>query len=150
VPWARNLEKLGIEARLRTTDPALYKKREDEFDFDVVVQSYPASQTPGNELVERFSSAAAAEKGSDNAAGVRDPAVDVLIERLLASRTRAELVAAARALDRTLRAGWYLVPHYYAPTHRVAYRNTLAHPDRLPLYYGAEPWMLKTWWVRPR
>jgi microcin C transport system substrate-binding protein len=64
VPWARNLEKLGIHARLRTTDQALYQKRGDEFDFDVVVQSYSSSQTPGNELVERFTSGAANEKGS--------------------------------------------------------------------------------------
>ncbi len=149
VPWARNLEKLGIAVRLRTTDPALYKKREDEFDFDVVVTSYGASQTPGNELVERFTSAAAAEKGSDNLAGVRDPAVDAIVEALLRSRTRAELVAAARVLDRLLRHGWYLVPHFYAPAHRVAYRRTLGHPATLPLYYGAENWMLKTWWAAP-
>lgn len=146
VPWARNLEKLGIAARLRTTDPALYQKRSDEFDFDVMVALFPASQTPGNELIERFSSAAAGERGSDNIMGVRDPAVDALISRLLASESRAELVAAARALDRVLRHGWYLVPHFHAPTHRVAYRSFLAHPQRLPLYYAAEPWMLKTWW----
>lgn len=149
VPWARNLEKLGIAVRLRVTDPALYKKREDEFDFDVIVNSYGASQTPGNELVERFTSAAANEKGSDNAAGVRDPAVDAVIERLLRSRTRAELQASARTLDRLLRHGWYMVPHFYAPAHRVAYRRTLEHPQTLPLYYGAESWMLKTWWARP-
>ncbi|MCL4745977.1 MAG: extracellular solute-binding protein, partial [Burkholderiaceae bacterium] len=145
-PWARNLEKLGITARLRTTDPALYQKRADEFDFDVLVQSFSSSQTPGNELVERFSSAAASEKGSDNASGVRDPVVDALIERLLASSSRAELVASARALDRVLRAGWYLVPHFYAPAHRVADRSRLAHPRTLPLYYAAESWALQTWW----
>jgi microcin C transport system substrate-binding protein len=148
VPWARNLEKLGIHARLRTTDQALYQKRGDEFDFDVVVQSYSSSQTPGNELVERFTSGAANEKGSDNLAGVRDPAVDAIIAKLLASRTRDELVAAARVLDRILRNGWYLVPHFYARAHRVAYRKRLAYPTTLPLYYGASAWMLKTWWVR--
>ncbi len=148
VPWARNLEKLGIQARLRTTDQALYQKRGDEFDFDVIVQSYSSSQTPGNELVERFSSAAANEKGSDNLPGVRDPAVDEVVRRLLASRTRGELVDAARVLDRLLRNGWYLVPHFYAQAHRVAYRRRLAFPDTLPLYYNPSAWMLKTWWVR--
>jgi microcin C transport system substrate-binding protein len=148
VPWARNLEKLGIHARLRTTDQALYQKRGDEFDFDVVVQSYSSSQTPGNELVERFTSAAAREKGSDNLPGVRDPAVDEVVRRLLASRTRAELVDAARVLDRLLRNGWYLVPHFYAQAHRVAYRRRLAFPDTLPLYYNPSAWMLKTWWVK--
>ena len=148
VPWVRNLEKLGIVARLRIADPALYQKRLDEFDFDVVVQLLSASQTPGNELIERFTSAAASEPGSDNLAGVRDPVVDALVHGLLASRTRAELVVAARALDRVLRSGWYLVPHFYAATHRVAYRSRLAHPARLPLYYAAELWLLKTWWEK--
>jgi len=149
VPWARNLEKLGIAARLRVTDPALYQKRMDEFDFDVTIHLYAASQTPGNELIERFTSAAADEKGSDNFAGIRDPAVDAIVQRLLGSRTRAELVTSARALDRVLRSGWYLVPHFYAPMHRVAWRKRLAHPQRLPLYYAAEPWVLKTWWETP-
>ena len=148
VPWARNLEKLGIAAHLRVTDPALYQKRTDEFDFDVAIHLYAASQTPGNELLERFTSAAADEKGSDNLAGIRDPAVDAIVQRLLGSRTRAELVTAARALDRVLRAGWYLVPHFYAPSHRVAWRARLAHPDTLPLYYAAETWLLKTWWEK--
>jgi microcin C transport system substrate-binding protein len=147
VPWARNLEKLGIEVRLRVTDPALYQKRMDDFDFDVAVHRYTASPTPGNELLERFGSAAAAVKGSDNLAGVRDPAVDLVIEGLLQSRARAELVAHAKVLDRMLRHGHYLVPHFYAKTHRVAFRNHLQHPARLPLYYGADGWMLKTWWV---
>ena len=149
VPWARNLEKLGIRANLRVTDPVLFQKRMDEFDYDVTVVSYPASQTPGNELLDRFGSAASDEKGSDNAAGVRDPAVDALIAALLRSDSREELVAAARALDRVLRHGWYLVPHFYAATHRVAYRDALAHPQTLPRYYGAPGWTLKTWWRKP-
>ena len=149
VPWARNLEKLGIRANLRVTDPVLFQKRLDEFDFDVTVVSLPASQTPGNELLDRFGSAAADEKGSDNASGVRDPAVDAIVQRLLQSDSRAELVAAARALDRVLRHGWYLVPHFYAPTHRVAYRDTLAYPTTMPKFYTAQGWLLKTWWAKP-
>ncbi len=149
VPWVRNLEKLGIEARMRVTDPALYTKRVDEFEYDVVVHLYTASQTPGNELVERFTSQAAGEKGADNVAGVRDAAVDALVARLLESRSRAELVSAARALDRVLRHGYYLVPHFHAATHRVAFSRRLGHPEQLPRYYAATPWMLKTWWVKP-
>jgi microcin C transport system substrate-binding protein len=149
VPWARNLEKLGIRAELRVTDPVLFQKRTDDFDFDVTVTSYPASQTPGNELLERFSSAAADEKGSDNVAGVRDPAVDALIATLLQSETREELVDAARALDRVLRHGWYLVPHFYSATHRVAYRDIFGFPATLPRYYTAPAWLLKTWWRKP-
>lgn len=147
VPWVRNLEKLGIRVRLRIADLALYQRREDLFDFDVVIESYGAGQTPGNELTQRFTSRAARSRGSDNLSGVRDPAVDAVIARLLQSQTRGELVTAARVLDRLLRHGWYLVPHFHAPTHRVAYWNRLAHPEKLPRYYSAETWMLKTWWV---
>jgi len=149
VPWARNLEKLGIRVNLRVTDPVLFQKRLDEFDFDVTVVSFPASQTPGNELVERFASESADEKGSDNAMGVRDPAVDSLVRSLLTSDSRTDLVAAARALDRVLRNGWYLVPHFYSATHRVAYRDTLAYPQTMPKFYAAAPWLLKTWWRKP-
>jgi microcin C transport system substrate-binding protein len=149
VPWARNLEKLGIRANLRVTDPVLFQKRLDEFDFDVTVASFPASQTPGNELVERFASESANEKGSDNSMGVRDPAVDALVRSLLTSDSRTELVTAARALDRVLRNGWYLVPHFYSATHRVAYRDTLAYPQTMPTFYAASPWLLKTWWRKP-
>jgi microcin C transport system substrate-binding protein len=149
VPWARNLEKLGIRVELRVTDPVLFQKRTDDFDFDVTVVSYPASQTPGNELLERFSSPAADEKGSDNLAGVRDPAVDALIAQLLQSESRAELVDAALALDRVLRHGWYLVPHFYSATHRVAHRDVFGIPETLPKFFSAPTWLLKTWWRKP-
>jgi len=149
VPWVRNLEKLGITGRMRVTDPALYTRRVDEFDFDVVVHVFSASQTPGNELVERLTSAAAEEKGADNVAGVRDPAVDALVRQLLESSSRSELVVVAKALDRVLRHGHYMVPHFHAPTHRVSFANRLAHPERLPLYYDPRTWLLKTWWVKP-
>jgi len=149
VPWVRNLEKLGMEVNLRVTDPVLFQKRMDEFDFDVTVTSMGSSQTPGNELVERFSSRSANQKGSDNLAGVRDPAVDALIGRVLRSGTREELVTASRALDRVLRNGWYLVPHFHVARHRVAYRKSLEHPETLPLYYSASNWVVKTWWRKP-
>ncbi|HVL59330.1 MAG TPA: extracellular solute-binding protein [Burkholderiaceae bacterium] len=150
VPWARNLEKLGIRPTLRVTDPVLYQQRGDNFDFDVMVQLLPASPTPGNELIERFTAAAAGQPGSDNLAGVRDPAVDALVERLLQSETRAELVTAARALDRVLRHGYYMVPHFHAAAHRVAFWDRFGYPATLPKYYGASGWMLKTWWVADR
>ena len=149
VPWVRNLEKLGVDARLRVTDPALYQKRGDEFDFDVLVSSFSSSQTPGNELVERFSGKAAKEKGSDNLAGIQSEVVDQLIDRLLQARTRDELVTYARALDRVLRAGYYLVPHFHSATHRVAYWKKLKAPASLPLYYSAKTWFLKYWWLDP-
>lgn len=147
-PWTRNLAKLGIEVSIRTTDPALYRKRIEDFDFDVIVHVFSASQTPGNELVEAYSSAAASEKGSQNAPGIREPAIDALVSRILESQSRVELVAGAKALDRVLRHGHYMVPHFHSPANRVAYSRRLAHPDTLPKYYWPPTWMLKIWWVQ--
>ena len=147
--WVRNLAKLGIEVTMRTTDPALYRKRIEDYDFDAIVHVFSASQTPGNELVESYTTAAASEKGSQNMPGIRDAAIDTLVSRILESRTRAELVAGAKALDRVLRHGYYTVPHFHAPANRVAFNRRLAHPQILPKYYWAPTWMLKTWWVHP-
>ena len=147
--WVRNLAKLGIEVTMRTTDPALYRKRIEEYDFDAIVHVFSASQTPGNELVESYTSGAAAEKGSQNMPGIRDPAIDALVSRILESRSRPELAAGARALDRVLRHGYYMVPHFHAPANRVAFSKRLGHPDTIPRYYWSPSWMLKTWWVKP-
>ncbi len=148
VPWVRNLEKLGIAVNLRVTDPALYQKRTDDFDFDVTTHVYGMSSTPGNELLQMFSVSAADQPGSDNLPGIKDPLLEILVDKLIRSQSRAELQTAARALDRVLRHGWYLVPHFHLGTHRVAYSHRLGYPERLPTYYAAQPWMVKTWWLR--
>ncbi|MGE0798535.1 MAG: extracellular solute-binding protein [Lautropia sp.] len=149
VPWARNLAKLGIGVNLRTTDAALFQKRLDDFEFDVTTHSFPMSSTPGNELRSMFSAAAADEQGSDNLPGIREPVLEKIIDRLVRSRSRDELETAARALDRVLRHGWHLVPHFHLTTHRVAYLYRLGYPKQLPLYYAAMPWMARTWYWRP-
>lgn len=145
-PFARNLEKLGIQARYRVMDPALASKRLDDFDFDVAVHWYLSSQSPGNELFLRFASATADEKGSHNLMGLKDAAVDKLIEAVLTSPTREALVTACRALDRALLAGHYVIPHWHNRTHRVAYKSRFGIPTNQPLYYQPDQWMLKTWW----
>ncbi len=149
VPWVRNLERLGISVSLRTTDPALFQRRLDAFDFDVTTHSFGMSSTPGNELFQMFSAAAADQQGSENLPGIRNPALEAIIDKLVRSRTRAELEAAARALDRVLRHGWYMVPHFHLATHRVAFSSRLAYPEKLPTYYAAQPWMSRTWWLQP-
>jgi microcin C transport system substrate-binding protein len=93
-----------------------------------------------------FSSKAADEKGSNNVWGLKDPAVDKLVDALLAATTRADLDAAARALDRVLLHKFIVVPHWYSSTHRVAYRNRFGMPAKLPLYYQADPYVISTWW----
>jgi microcin C transport system substrate-binding protein len=149
VPWARNLARIGIDVTLRTTDAALFQRRLDNFDYDVTTHSFAMSSTPGNELFQMFSAAAADQPGSDNLPGVRDPALEAIIDKLVRSTSRDELEAAARALDRVLRHGWYLVPHFHLATHRVAFSRRLGFPENLPTYYAAQPWMSRTWWLRP-
>ena len=145
-PFARNLAQLGITLRYRVTDPALAQKRLDEFDFDMTTLIKGGSSSPGNELYGEFSSAAARETGSENHSGVVDPAVDALIDRIVKSQSRADLVAATRALDRVLLHGYYCVPNYFNEKHFVAYRNTLAYPKTLPGQYSASGWVMTTWW----
>jgi len=148
-PFARNLAKLGITVRVRVTDTSLYKKRLDDYDYDMIVHWYLSSQSPGNELVFRFTSDAAKEPGADNFIGIADPVVDQLITRLLAVESRDELITAARALDRVLRAGHYAIPHWHNNAHRVSFRHGLRSPATLPDYYHSEDWVVATWWWDP-
>lgn len=147
--YVRNLEKLGIQVHQRTTDYALYQKRLEDFDFDMVSIRYPDSQSPGNELRDRFSTEAADTPGSDNLFGLKSRAVDKLVDNVLRANTRDELVTASRALDRVLMHGYYMVPHWYSANHRVAYRKSLHYPATLPYYYTAEGWILSDWWRDP-
>lgn len=147
-PFERNLDKLGIRISYRTVDNALYQRRSDTFDFDMAVESFSQSQSPGNELMNLWHSSSADQEGSGNVIGIRDPAVDALIEKVIYAPDRKRLVTAVRALDRVLLHGEYLVPNWYIATHRVAYWNKLDHPETLPLYYRADSWMLRTWWLK--
>ncbi len=144
--YVRNLEKLGIEVRQRTADFALVQKRLEEFDFDMTSQRFPDVTSPGNEMFDMLGSKAADEKGSSNYWGLKDPVVDRLVTALVQANTRAELVAASRALDRVLLHKHIVVPHWYSSTHRVAYRNRFGMPAEMPKYYQADPYVISSWW----
>jgi microcin C transport system substrate-binding protein len=120
MPFIKNLATIGIEATLRIVDPAQFRARINEFDYDITVQRFGFSTTPGESLRAYFSSQSAAIKGSPNAAGIVDPVVDELIEQVIAAQSRPSLVAAARALDRVIRAGRYWIPHWYKAEHWCA------------------------------
>ncbi len=147
-PFARNLAKLGIQLNYRTIDVALYQQRADSFDFDMMVTSFGQSQSPGNELMYMFHSSSAEQKGSRNSIGIKEPVIDALVEKVIYAKNRDELVTATRALDRVLLHGEYLVPNWYIGTHRIAYWDRFKFPETLPLYYQAEPWLLKTAWKK--
>nr|WP_144112573.1 extracellular solute-binding protein [Paraburkholderia sp. BCC1886] len=147
--FIRNLQKLGITATFRVSDFAVYQKRLDAFDFDTTTIRMPDVQVPGSEEIDRFGSKAADTPGSDNAIGLKSPVVDAILNALVRAQTREQLVDATHALDRVLMHGYYVVPHWYSATHRVAFRRGLAWPKTLPLYYGAEGWITSTWWLDP-
>ncbi len=147
-PYAHNLKKLGITTTYRTVDSSLYKRRLDNFDFDMVVTNFPSSVSPGNELMDMFSSTSADQKGSRNLPGIKSPVVDALIQKIIHAPDRKALIIAAHALDRVLLYGNYLVPNWYINVHRVAYWNKFGLPATQPLYYDPVTWMLKTWWLK--
>ncbi|MFZ2268655.1 MAG: extracellular solute-binding protein [Azonexus sp.] len=149
VAYERNLERLGIQVIQRDVDNALFQKRLEEFDFDMTHYGFSASQSPGNELVDRYTSPSAEVKGSENLIGLKSPAIDTLVQQVVRASTREDLVAAGRALDRVLISGYYVIPHYYSKNHRVAYKRTLAFPEKLPQHYTAQEWVLTTWWAKP-
>jgi microcin C transport system substrate-binding protein len=146
--YVRNLVKLGVQVNQRTADYALVQKRMEEFDFDMTSERLPDTTSPGNEMFDLFGSKAADIKGSNNVWGLKDPAVDRLVQALVAAQTRKELVAAARALDRVLLNKYIVVPHWYSSTHRIAYWNRFGMPQILPLYYTADAYVISSWWQR--
>lgn len=146
--YVRNLQKLGIQVTQRTADYALIQQRMDDFDFDMTSIRFPDVSSPGNEMFDMFGSKAADEKGSSNVWGVKDPAVDRLVETLVQADTYRQLVASARALDRVLLNKYIVIPHWYSSTHRIAYRDRFGMPEKFPLYYQADPYVISTWWQR--
>ena len=144
MPFIKNLGTLGIDATLRLVDPVQHRARRDDFDFDIIIDRFGFSTVPGDSLRPFFSAKAADTKGSNNLAGISDPAVDAMVEQLIASDTRPKLVFAARALDRIIRAGRYWVPQWYADSHRLAYWDVFGHPSSLPKYAGVG--VPDLWW----
>jgi microcin C transport system substrate-binding protein len=147
-PFERNLAKLGIRMNYRTVDVALWQRRADTFDFDMIVHVFGQSQSPGNEQMHMWHSSAADKEGSNNFIGIKDPVVDALVEKVVYAHDRKALLAATHALDRVLLNGEYLVPNWYVPTHRIAYWDKFGFPEKLPLYYSVTEWMMRFSWSR--
>jgi microcin C transport system substrate-binding protein len=146
-PYTKNLAKLGIKATIRQVDVAMYINRVKAFDFDMMVNVYGQSQSPGNEQVDYWHSSSAAREGSGNLIGLRDPVVDALVDKIVYAETQEELTGACKALDRTLWYGYYLVPNWFIPYHRVTYWNKFAKPATAPAYYAPLD-ALMTWWIK--
>ncbi len=141
--YQRWLALAGITLNVRLVDSAQYYERQKAFDFDMIQFTYPASLSPGNEQLFRWSSDAAKTDGSFNFAGASSPALDAMLQALVAANSQEEFVAAARALDRVLISGFYVVPLFHAAEDWVARWARVKHPDK-PSLYGEEP---TTWWI---
>ena len=142
-PYVKNLAKLGIDAKLRTIDPTQYQNRVTNYDYDAVVMSFGQSLSPGNEQRDYWSSAAADRPGGRNYIGIKDPAIDALIDKLIFAKSRAALITATRALDRALISNHYIMPQWYAPHERLAYWQGLKRPAMMPKHGLGFPTI---WW----
>ncbi|WP_194842613.1 extracellular solute-binding protein [Endozoicomonas sp. OPT23] len=149
LPFKKNLETMGVTVTMRMVDISQYINRMRSFDYDMVVTRYGQSSTPGNEQREYWGSSSADQSGSRNYIGLKSPAVDAMIDQLVQAKTREDLIVAARALDRVLLWGNYMIPQWYYPYHRVAYWKPVNYPRLKP---GQEPlyrFDLQTWWRDP-
>ncbi len=145
LPFAQNLQRLGIQANVRTVDTAQYKNRVDSFDFDMIVDVWGESLSPGNEQREFWGSAAADMQGSRNVVGIKSKAVDDLIETVVAAPDRPSLVTRVHALDRVLLGGYYVIPHWHISYDRVAYWDKFGMPETVP----QQGYQMMAWWVDP-
>ncbi len=143
LPFAKNLEKLGVRVNVRTVDSSQYRRRIQTFDFDVIVGSWGQSLSPGNEQRNFWGSKAAELEGGRNFIGLKDPVIDELIEMLIAAPTRKDLIIAAKNLDRVLLWGHWVIPHWHAKYDRVAYWNKFGRPGITP----AQGNQFTAWWV---
>ncbi len=144
LPYKQNLEKLGIRLDIRIVDPTLYETRLKTYDFDMITDAYVMSHAPGNELRELWGSAAAAQQASRNRAGIRNEAVDAIIEDVIYAGNRPDLIAATRALDRVLLWNSYIIPQWYNPTSWIAHWDKFGRPAHPPTQ---DPAVLATWWT---
>ncbi|MER9652672.1 extracellular solute-binding protein [Mesorhizobium sp. M0152] len=145
-PYIANLRKIGVDATLRIIDQTQYVNRVNNFDYDVIIGQLGQSESPGNEQRDFWSSKAADRPGSRNYAGIKNPVVDALVDRIIFATDREDLVAATHALDRVLLWNYYVVPQYYRAVVWLAYWNKFGIPAKQPSYIGADQ---NSWWIDP-
>ena len=146
LPYQRTLAKIGIRLDIRVVDATQFVERTKTYDFEMISDVYPQSLAPGNELRENFGSAAADRPASSNRIGIKSPAVDALIEEVIYATDRAQVVAAARALDRVLMWSHTIVPQWYNSDNWIVASSRMGRPARWP---SQDPAWLVSWWIKP-
>ena len=143
-PYIKNLRRLGIKSIIRIIDIANFKRRQDNFDFDIVIRRIVQPITPGLEQRNYFSSTFANQKGSLNVGGIKNPVIDSLLELVVRAKTRASLVTAVKALDRVIMWNRYVIPQWYKGSHNLAYWNKFSRPQIVAKYNLG---VIDTWWI---
>lgn len=143
LPFQRNLARLGITMSVRMVDTSQYLERLRGFDFDMIVSSFPQSLSPGNEQRSFWHSASADMPGSRNYCGIKNPAIDTLVDLVIAAPDRDALILRCKALDRALLWGWYVIPHWHSTYWRVAFWDKFGRPEKLA-DYGLD---FQSWWI---
>lgn len=147
--FSDSLRRIGVQARVRVVDEVQYQRRRQKFDFDMMMGTWLASASPGNEQRARWGSASANQDSSFNLAGVQSTAIDHLIDEIVGAKSREAFVTSVRAYDRLLLSGFYIIPLYHSSEQWIAYNARFEHPSRLALY--ANPLFgltLDSWWVK--
>ena len=145
LPFIENLGKIGVDATFRVVDTAQYQNRVRDFDFDMVIGTFPQSSSPGNEQRDFWASEKADIPGSRNIIGIKDPVIDALIEMVINAPSREELIYRVRALDRVLLDGHYVIPQWHISSWRVAHRDNIVRPAN-PAPYSLG--IVDTWWQK--
>ncbi len=144
--YMQSLSRIGIVPTVTQVDSAQYKERTDNYDFGMTFYRRALSLSPGNEQTLYWGSASADTVGGRNLMGVKSPAIDAMIERLLTSEDQADFRAAAQAIDRILTAGRYVIPIYQWNVARIAHDANLHYPDYIPLFGDWPGWQPDVWW----
>lgn len=145
LPFIQNLKKIGVQANFRVVDPAQYQNRMTNFNYDMTIMSFGQSQSPGNEQRDYWSSEKADMNGSRNYIGVKNPAIDDIIEDIIQAKSREDLVAHIHALDRILQWNYYVIPQWHISYWRLAWWEKLDHPNTLS---PISPLITTTWWEK--
>ncbi len=131
-PYKNNLKKIGVDMKIKTVQAAEMEEKQRNFKFDMIIVGYPQSRSPGNEQRNMWSSEAADTEGARNFMGIKNPAVDELIDKMVRAETRKELVDIIQAMDRILTHQFYVVPHWYIAYDRIVYWNKFSRPKSTP------------------
>ena len=148
--FAESLERIGVEATVRSVDEVQYQRRRQSFDFDMMFGTWTASPSPGAEQRARWGSASADQQASYNLAGARSPAIDAMIAAMLSAESEGDFVDAVRAYDRVLLSGFYIIPLFHSDDQWMAYAASLGHPARFPLFGLTNTSPIEYWWKKTR